>query len=113
MPGMTSLLAAAESAAALRIPALGLTVLLGLFIPVVVGLLTKYRASATVKGVVNIVLTGVAGLVTASTAGDTAVISWDALLYAGIAWAISVASYLGIYQSVDINAKTAPNAGIG
>lgn len=93
---------------------LTVTVLSGLVIPIVVGLLTKYNAPAIVKGAISLFLSAVAGLVAQNIIPDGgAVISQDALFYAAIAFVTQLAMYLGIYKPLDLNEKTAPKVGIG
>lgn len=93
-----------------------------LVIPIIIGLLIKAKASPWLKSLVNIVLVSVATLITANV-NDTgaAVISKET----GMVWifglAISVMSYLGIYQNLPtpgdlpngINNLLAPKFGLG
>lgn len=110
---MSLLSAVTDSVSSFRIPALGVQLIIGLVIPFLTGLLTKLNASATVKQVVTIVLAGVSALIVSSTVGEEAVISWETLGYAALGWLVAVLSYLGLYQPHNLNAKTAPDKGIG
>lgn len=93
---------------------LTVSVLSGVVIPIVVGVVTKLRASAFVKGAISLFLAAVAGLLAQNIIPEGgAVISQDALFFAAVAFATQLAMYLGIYKPLDLNAKTAPNAGIG
>jgi hypothetical protein len=110
---MTLVSAATDSLSSIRIPALGIQLIVGLIIPFITGLLTKINASATVKQVVTIVLSGVSALIVASTVGEEAVISWETLGYAALGWLVAVLSYLGLYAPHNVNAKLAPDKGLG
>lgn len=93
----------------------GLVMMISTFvIPIIVGLLTKYNASASLKQFVTAILAAVASLINAATQLDgTAVISKEMLTLAIGTFVLSQATYLGIYKPLDLNAKTAPNLGVG
>jgi hypothetical protein len=100
--------------AGLTLSPLTVTLVVAVFIPIVVGLLTKAGASSWVKGLVNIFTAGVVALVTANLdANGAAVLTQSTLQNWIIATIVSTATYLGIYQSVGLNGKTAPTKGIG
>jgi hypothetical protein len=90
------------------------TLIAGVLIPVLTGLITKYEGSTAVKQIVAIVLSGAAAMLAAavSETGD-AVLTVQTLFDAAVIWVIQIATYLGIYKPHDANAKLAPNAGIG
>jgi hypothetical protein len=69
----------------------------GVLVPILVGLVTKLRASPAFKSVANAVLSAVAGAVgAASAAGDW---SWETFGLAwGSAWAVSIASHYGLWK---------------
>ena len=93
---------------------LGVSVLLGTILPLVTALVTKYQAPNWVKAVVNMFLSAVAAVVVANTVdGGGAVLSDETLVMAGITFASSVVSYWGGWRTIDINARIAPNVGIG
>jgi hypothetical protein len=92
---------------------LAVSVILGTLLPIITGLLTKLNARDWVKGLVNLVLSAVAGVITANlVVGGGAVVSDETLILAGISFVTSVASYFGFYQNVNLNAKLAPNSGL-
>ncbi|MDQ2678061.1 MAG: hypothetical protein M3Y51_04905 [Actinomycetota bacterium] len=90
------------------------TTVLGLVIPLIVGLATKLGAKPAVKQLVTLVLAAVGGfLVEASTGDGSAVFTLEALGYAALTWLQSIAFYLGVLAPLDYNAKAAPNRGLG
>jgi hypothetical protein len=98
----------------LQMTPLVVTVIIGTVLPLLTGLLTKLQASDTVKGVVNLTLAAASGVITAGLVADGgALISREALIYAVLAWVQSVATYLGIWKSLDINARLIPTKGLG
>lgn len=98
----------------LTLSAFFVLVLTSFLIPLATGLVTKLRASATVKQVVTLVLSAVTGLVTTATQADgTAVISATSAQYALLSLAVAVVSYLGVYGPHATNARLAPDRGIG
>lgn len=102
-----------DTVAEIRLSALTVTLVVSVFIPIVVGILTKLDTSSTVKGVVTLILNLVnAAVVGAVVADGTAVFSEATITAALVGMAISVASYLGFYKPVDLNAKLAPTKGL-
>ena len=100
--------------AALTLSAFTVLIVTSLLIPVATGLLTKAAASATVHQIVTAVISTIAGIITTSTQLDgTAVISLTTVQYAGLAFLIATAGYLGIYRPHDTNAKLVPEVGFG
>lgn len=90
------------------------SVLSSLVIPVLVALVTKSGASSKLKGSLLLVLSSVAGVI--ATNLDTfggAVLSQQTIQNAGMAFATSLAMYLGFYKTLGINDKLAPNFGLG
>jgi hypothetical protein len=103
-----------DSESVLELAPLAVTVILGTLIPLLTGILTKLEASAKLKGFVTLTLAAVAGVVTqAVTDNGGAIFSDETLILAGLAWVQSVASYLGLWQSLAVNAKLAPDQGLG
>lgn len=88
--------------------------LVGTFIPILVGIVTKLDASPALKQVLTIVLSGIAGLLnTAVVADGSAVFSVETLLLAGATWLTAIATYAGVYGSARTNDHLAPKFGIG
>jgi hypothetical protein len=99
--------------AEIRLSALTVTLVISVFIPILTGVLTKLDTSATVKAVVNLVLNAVnAAIVAAVVADGSAIFSEEVIITTLIGMAVSVASYLGFYRPVELNAKLAPDKGI-
>lgn len=85
-----------------------------LLIPVATGFLTKLTASATVKQILTLVLAALVSILNVSTQLDgVAVVSWNTVVLTVVQTLAAIATYLGVYQPHQLNAKTAPNAGIG
>lgn len=90
------------------------SLLLTLLIPVAVAIVTKSHLDSRYKAVITMILAAVVVLVHRSTVdnGD-AIISTKVAFDWVVTTAVAVASYLGWWQQVNINAKAAPNVGIG
>lgn len=102
-----------NSLAEIRLSALTVTLLISVFIPIVTAVVTKLNTSSTVKGVVTLVLNLVNAAVVGQIVSDgSAVFSQETLVAALVGMAISVASYLGFYKPVDLNAKALPDVGL-
>lgn len=98
----------------LTLDALTVTVIVSLFIPIATGVVTKYTASATLKQVTTLVFSTVTGILAqGATDAGGAVLSKEAITAAVVSLIIAITSYLGIYKPHDINAKLAPDSGIG
>lgn len=90
------------------------TVLTGLLLPIVVGLITKASASNRFQAIVGIVVAAVGALVLRATTVDGAGVLDKALvLDIALVYIPQIASYLGIWKQFDLNQKTAPNSGLG
>lgn len=108
------LYAAVTIATEVTLAPLVVSMIVGLAIPLVVGLVTKSGASAQLKQVVTILLAGIAALITSSTVADgSAVFSLETLLLTGMTWLVSIASYLGVYRPLNANDHLAPDRGLG
>lgn len=71
-----------------------IAVLAGVVVPILVGVLAKANAGAGLKAVLNAGLSGLAGALAGAVAGDfkSFLIAW------GSTWAVSVASYYGLWK---------------
>lgn len=89
-----------------------ITVLSGLVIPLLVGVLAKLEASSTVKAVLNFGLSALAGALGELT-GDAFV--WaDFVMAFGLTWATSVATYYGLWKPTGTSeAVQVKTAGVG
>lgn len=102
------------TAGAITLSALAVTFLVSLLLPIVTGLLTKYNAPGTVKGIVALAVSSINGLIVANMATDGgARVGKTAIVLAGMSFAIQTATYLGVYQPAKANAKLGPDFGIG
>lgn len=83
-------------------------------IPFITGVVTKYSLPAFWKFFVTLVISTVAaGINEAITADGSAVISKHTAVLALYTVATSTLVYLGLYKPYDVNAKLAPDKGIG
>lgn len=90
------------------------TILTGLLLPIVVGLITKASASNRFQAVVGIVVAAVGALVLRATTVDGAGVLDKALvLDVALVYIPQIASYLGIWKNFELNQKTAPKSGLG
>lgn len=102
----------------LSLSALSVSLVVSLFIPVLVGLLTKSSLSSGLKGLGMLVLNAVNALVVSAVVADgTAVVSKETFVAFALSLAISVASYTGVYKPLGLTSseggKLAPDKGIG
>lgn len=91
-----------------------LALLVGVIVPLLVGLLTKLNAAPNVKAFLNLGLTALgAALATSNQVG----FSWKPFaVNFGVAWAVSVGSYYGFYKPTGTSAavaNVAPGVGLG
>jgi hypothetical protein len=103
----------------LNLDATAVSLIISLVIPVLTGLVTKVTLPGAAKGVLTLVLNGVAALVTTATLADgTAVLSGQTVVTWLIGLGVSVAMYLGVWKPAGVTSsapdgKLAPNAGLG
>jgi hypothetical protein len=83
-------------------------------IPIVTSLLTKFNASTVVKQIVTAVLSVLVSIITMATQVDgTAIVSWQVVLLSLLEFLGSSAAYRVVYKPHALNARVAPNVGIG
>lgn len=110
--------AEANSVSEIQISALSVQLLIGLFIPMVVGLATKYGTSSGFKAVLMLVLNAVQTLIVQTTMADgTAIVSKETFIQWLMALMVSIGMYAGVYKPLDITSSTptgklSPNKGI-
>jgi hypothetical protein len=77
-----------------------LSILAGVVIPILVGVITKLHASRTVKAILNFGLSATAGGVAAALAADPpgSVHLREWVLNIAVAWVVSVATYYGLWK---------------
>lgn len=89
-----------------------LTLISGLAIPLVVGLVTKLEASTAAKSLVTVILAVVAGAAQVLVAGG-GILTDDMVLQTVITLGLALGSFYGIYSPLNTDAHLAPNAGLG
>lgn len=77
----------------------------GIAVPIVVGVLTKVHLHPGVKGLVNLVLSAVVGLIATAQATD-GVLSQEAVVATGIALLTSVAMHFGIWRPMQVTGSS-------
>jgi hypothetical protein len=107
-----------NSVSEIQLSALSIQLLIGLFIPLVVGLATKYTTSSGFKALLMLVLNAVQTLIVQTTMADgTAIISKETFIQWLMALVISVSMYAGVYKPLNLTSSTpegalAPNKGL-
>lgn len=83
-------------------------------IPLATGLVTRLTAHPFLKYVVTAVLAAVTSIANAAvTNAGVAVISWNTVLLAIATFLGALLQYKALYKPVNMNAKLAPNSGLG
>lgn len=94
-------------------------IIVAIFIPIIVGLLTKITVPPAVKAVVLIVLNALSAFIfTAQATDGSAVFTKEAFANLVLGIVISVAMYFGLYKPLDLTSSTptgklGPTVGIG
>ena len=87
----------------------------GTIVPILVGILTKCRASSAVKGLVNLVLSAIAGIIATAIATGGA-LNEATVVAAFMALIASVATYFGVLKPTGVTGAvqgSTANFGIG
>ncbi len=87
----------------------------GTIVPILVGLLTKLDASSAVKGLVNLVLSAIAGLIATAVVSD-GVLTKEAVVAGFMALVASVGTYYGVLKPIGVTGsvqRATANVGIG
>lgn len=93
-----------------------LSKLVGVLLPLLVGLVTKKRAPAWLKAVLLALLAAVAGVITDAISNGGTIVVKQAIDAGLTAWVLGVGSYYGLHKPAGIAAavqNVAPNVGIG
>jgi hypothetical protein len=95
-----------------------ISLLCGVVIPLLVGLLAKINASDGLKAVINALLSALAGtLATFTQTGLGAGVDWKTLVISILSvWVVSVATYYGVYKPTGVAGSLAaatPKFGFG
>lgn len=100
------------AAVVLTLAAGWVTLLSGLAIPLVTGLVTKLDASTGTKSVITILLSAAAGIA-ATVVNEGGILTTDTLLNALVTWGLALGAFYGFYSPFNTDAKLAPDFGIG
>lgn len=96
----------------ITIPEVGVSIVIGLFLPLLLGILYKPTNPPWVKVVGGIVAAAVAALIQNNIQEDgTAVISWLMLVEAALIYVPQILSYLGVWKPLaddDLNGRMGP-----
>jgi len=90
------------------------TIITGVIMPFVIGLITKASASPRFQAIVGIVLAAVAAVVERATIADgSAIISQGLLVDVLMVYAPQLLTYLGLWRNFALNQRLAPRFGLG
>jgi hypothetical protein len=93
----------------LNVSEVGVSLILGLFLPLVLGFILRPTAPEPVKVVGGIVIAGVAALIKEAVQADgSAVLSWEMLVQFALIYGPQIAAYAGVWKPLDINTRTGP-----
>ena len=88
------------------------TLLSGLVIPLVTGLITKLDASVGTKSIITILLSAAAGIA-ATVVNEGGILTTDTLLNALVTWGLALGAFYGLYSPFNTDARLAPDFGLG
>lgn len=91
----------------------GLAALLGLFVPLVVAVVTKKWAAPIVKSICNVVGSVVAAVVAVWANANGHITGWLVFNTVVTSLVVSVSAYKGFWKSANISNWTAPAVGLG
>lgn len=96
----------------LTISAAGVSIIIGLVLPVLYGLILKPSAPSSVKAIGGIVVAAAASLVQNAVRAEdgVAVISMAMVVQTALIYIPQVAAYLGVWKQLDVNTRTGPGA---
>lgn len=91
-----------------------LSVLTGVLIPILVGIVTKMQASSGIKATINALLSAVAGALSTVIANSGNLVWREFVTGVSITWVVSVATYYGLYKPTGVaGTVAATTAGFG
>lgn len=114
----TAFAAGEETLSQVQLEPLTVQLIIGLIIPIAVGLLTRYTTAAGVKVLLTMILNAIQTLIVQATvASGVAVISKETFIAWLMALVVSIATYLGVYKPVSLTSSSPegalfPNKGI-
>lgn len=91
-----------------------LSILSGVLVPILVGIVTRLDATAGLKAVLNFGLSAVSGALTAVTQNSGQLVWREFVTSIGVTWVVSVATYYGLYKPSGVAGTVAAStAGFG
>lgn len=109
---LTAVAIAAAEGVLLSVDAPWLTLISGLVIPLIVGLVTKKEATTGVKSLATVILAAVASLLQVLVAGG-GILTQSIVLQFVITLGLALGAFYGIYSPADTDGKLAPDRGFG
>lgn len=98
----------------IEVDVVALSFVVGTLIPILVGIVTKSRASSAVKATANALLSAIAGYIVVAIKADGAIDLYSALLGIGMTWVSSVGTYFGFLKPAGVSgAVQDATAGVG
>lgn len=89
-------------------------IITGVLLPFLVAAVTKYNGSKTIKAVVGIVVAAVVATVERALAVDGSAVFSESLVVDMVTlYGVQVLTYFGLWRAVNINARIAPEVGVG
>lgn len=114
MASATTLQETVPDTPGLTIPEVGVSILVGLFLPIVYGFLVRPSNPELVKVVGGVIIAASASLVVNAIQNDgTAVLSWQQVVDVALVYIPQIAGYLGVWKPLEINERTGPGIAIG
>jgi hypothetical protein len=102
--------AASDTLTAVQLSSLTVSLIIGVAIPLITGLVTKYTTSSGVKGLITLVLNAVQTLVVTATIADgTAIVSRETFIAFCLSLTISIATYAGVYAPLNLTSSAGEN----
>lgn len=98
----------------LQLSSFNVQIICGVIIPVIVATLTKYAAPPKLKASVTLVLSGAVALLSSLQGADGGVsLTEEIIVNFAVTQVVAIASYLGVFKPLDLNAKMMPQRGLG
>lgn len=103
----------------IQVDVVALSFVVGVVIPMIVGLVTKARASSALKAILNALLSAVAGYAIVAIKADGAIDLYAALIGIGMTWVTSVGTHTGLLKPAGVTGadgaiqRSTANVGLG
>lgn len=96
------------------VPEVGVSLVVGLFLPILYGFFVRPSNPELVKVLGGILVAAAASLILNAVQQDgTAVLSWQQVVDVALVYIPQIAGYLGVWKPLDINERTGPGVAIG